>query len=136
MASIRKLQYFAVQVGNRAGEGAKLLKALKAQNVNLLAFTGFPNGRTAQLDFVPENPARLRAAAKKIGLRLGKPKAVFLVQGTDRVGAIGDVLNRLAAARINVTAVDGVAAGWRRFGAILWVKPKDVRQAAKLLRAR
>jgi hypothetical protein len=136
MASIRKLPYFAVQVPQRAGEGARLLKALKAHKVNLLAFTGFPNGKTAQVDFVPEDAGAFRRAAKKLGLRLGKPKTVFLAQGTDRVGVIGDLLGRLAAARINVTALDAVAAGWGRFGAILWVKPKDVSRAAKVLGAR
>jgi hypothetical protein len=136
MASIRKLQYYAVQVPNRAGEGAKLLKAFKSQKVNLLAFTGFPNGRTAQADFVPENAAAFRTAARKLGLRLGKPKTAFLAQGADKVGAVGDILGRLAAARINVTAIDAASAGWHRFGAILWVKPRDVARAARVLGAR
>ncbi|MGH8453411.1 MAG: hypothetical protein ACRES4_04910 [Nevskiales bacterium] len=136
MASIRKVEYFAVQVPNRANEGAKLLKALKAQKVNLLAFTGFPNGKTAQADFVPEKPAAFRAAARKLGLKLDKSKTGFLVQGTDRVGVVGNIMGRLGAARINVTAINAVSAGWKRFGAIFWVKPKDVARAAKVLGAR
>jgi hypothetical protein len=112
------------------------LKALKAEKVNLLAFTGFPNGKTAQADFVPDNPAAFRRAAKKLGLKLGKPKTVFLAQGTDRVGVIGDILGRLGAAQINVTAIDAVSAGWGRYGAFFWVKPKDVARAAKALKAK
>jgi hypothetical protein len=136
MASIRKVEYFAVQVPHRANEGAKLLKALKAQKVNLLAFTGFPNGKTAQADFIPEKPAAFRVAARKLGLKLDKSKTGFLAQGADRVGVIGDIMGRLGAARINVTAIDAVSAGWKRFGAIFWVKPKDVARAAKVLGAR
>ena len=44
-------------------------------------------------------------------------------------------LDQLAQARINVTAVDALATGGR-FAAILWVKPKNVAKAAKLLRAK
>jgi predicted amino acid-binding ACT domain protein len=56
-----------------------------------------------------------------------------LIQGEDRVGAIADVLGKLAAAKINVTAVDALCTGENRYGAILWVKPPDRRRAAKVL---
>ena len=42
----------------------------------------------------------------------------------------------LADERINVTAVDGVAAGRQRYGMILWVKPKDYARASRVLRAK
>lgn len=45
-------------------------------------------------------------------------------------------MRALAEAGVNVTAVDAVAAGAGRFGAILWVKPEDVKKTAKLLRAK
>ena len=133
---IRKTDYFSVQVSNRAGKGARLMAALRDQGVNLLAFTGFPNGARAQVDFVPENSAALRRAAKKMKLNLGKRKTVFLLQGDDRVGAIAGVLEKLAAARINITAMDAVTAGNGRYGAIFWVKPKNVARAARLIGAR
>jgi prephenate dehydratase len=134
--SIRKVDYFAMKVPNRAGEAACWLKELKKQGVNLLAFTGFPSGRASQLDFVPDNTARFLRATKKIGMRAGKKKTGFLVQGKDRVGALGNVMDRLAKAKINVTAVDGVSAGNGNFGAILWVKPKDINRTARTLHAR
>jgi hypothetical protein len=46
------------------------------------------------------------------------------------------VLDKLAAARINVTAVAGARAGGGRFGGFLWVKPGDVGRAARVLKAR
>jgi hypothetical protein len=133
---IRKADYFSIQVSNRAGEGAQLMKALRDNGVNLLAFTGFPNGRKAQIDFIPENTAALRRAAKKMKLNLGKKKAVFLLQGDDRVGALAGVLQKLAAARISMTAMDAVTAGRGRYGAIFWVKPKYVARAARAVGAR
>ncbi|HEX9627429.1 MAG TPA: hypothetical protein VGA00_10880 [Acidiferrobacterales bacterium] len=136
-STVRKVDYFAMSVPNRRGEAARVLDALREAGVNLLAFTGFPAGRgAAQIDFVPENTAAFTKAARRLKLKLRARKSGFLVQGDDRAGALGRVLDKLAAARINVTAVDGVAAGKGRFGAILWVKAKDVAKARKALGAR
>ena len=136
MASIRKVGYYSTMVSNRPGSGAKLLDALKATGVNLLAFTGFPERGGAQVDFVPQNDAAFRRAAKKAGLRLSARKTVFLMQGADRPGALTGALDKLARARINLVAVDAVTAGKGRFGAIFWVKKKDVARTARLLGAR
>ena len=133
--TIRKVDYFYIQTANKPGEGARLLGALRDGGVNLLAFTGFPVGRRAQIDFIPEDTAVFRAAAKRAGMKLSPKKTGFWVQGEDRVGAIADIMEKLAGARINVTAIDAVCAGEGRYGAIFWVKPPDVRKAAKILGA-
>ncbi len=133
--SVRKVNYFAMHVSNRPGEAACLLKELNKQRVNLLGFTGFPDGRRSQVDFIPANTDQFLRAAKKIGIRTSKKKTGFLVRGKDRAGALGSVMSRLAKANINVTAVDGVSAGNGNFGAILWVKPKDVPRTARTLHA-
>ncbi len=131
---IWKVDYFKTEVPNRIGEGARILGVLKAERVDLLGFTGFPSGRRVQMDFVPKNPAAFRKAAKKAGLRVAVKKGAFMVQGRDRAGAIATVLEKLAAAKVSVVALDGVSAGGGRFGAIFWVKPKDVAKAAKALK--
>lgn len=132
---IRKVAYFKTQTPNRAGEGARILGVLKGAGVNLFAFTGFPRGRRAQMDFIPENAAAFKKAAKKAGLKVGAQKTGFLVQGEDRKGAVAGVMEKLAKARINLTAMDAVSAGKGRYGAIFWVKPKDAAKAAKTLGA-
>jgi hypothetical protein len=133
---IRKVDYFYVTVSNTAGQGAKVLAGLAEHGVNLLAFSGFPSGGKGQLDLVPESSAALARAAKKLGLKLSKKKSGFLLQGEDRVGAMGKTLDKLARAKINITAMDAVVAGNGRFAAIFWVKPKSVAKTAKLLGAR
>ena len=135
MATIRKVDYFVLHAANRPGQGAKLMKVLKQHKVNLLALSAFPDENGAQVDLVPESAAALRAAAKSAGLKLDAAKKGFLVQGKDRLGVLTKILDKLSAARINVTAIDAVGAGKRRFGAIFWVKPKDVLRAAKILGA-
>ncbi len=133
--SVRKADYFHVEAANQAGAGATYLKALSDAGVNLLAFTGFPAGRKAQLDFIPENAAVFRAAAKKNKWKISARKTVFLVQGEDRLGAIHEVIGKLAAAKISMTALDAVTAGAGRYGAMFWVKPGDVAKAARILGA-
>jgi hypothetical protein len=136
MASVRKASYYSMKVPQRPGSGAQLLTALKAAKVNLLAFTGFPEGGGAQVDFVPQDNAKFVKAARKAKLRISARKTVFLAQGADRVGALTRILGRLATARINVVALNAVTAGKRRYGAMFWVKPKDAAKAARVLRAR
>ena len=131
--TIRKLDYFVAQIPDKPGEGARILAALKSDGVNLIAFCGFPSGKKAQVDFVPENGEALKAAAKKLKLKLGAKKTCFVIQGDDRVGALTETLNRLAEAKINVTASQAVTAGMGRYGAILWVQPRDVNKAVKAL---
>ena len=131
--TIRQVDYYYTMTPNKAGEACRALDTLKRAGINLLAFSGFPNGRRAQLDFIPEDPAAFVQAARKAKLKLSPRKSGFLIQGEDRPGAICEVLAKLAAARINVTAVDAVCAGEGRYGAILWVKPPDRKRAAKAL---
>lgn len=132
---IMKVEYFSIGVADRPGEAASILRALGREGVNLLAFTGFPRGRRAQLDFIPEDTALFRKAAARICLAVKPKKTGFLVQGRDRTGAVAGVLEKLALAKINVTAVDAVAAGGGKYGAILWVPSRDVNKAAKALGA-
>ena len=131
--SVTQADYYYTTVPDKPGEGARILGALRDAGVNLLAFSGFPEGRRSQLDFVPEDGAAFLAAAKAAKIKLSRAKKGFLVSGDDRVGAAADLLGRLAAAKVNVTAVDAVCSGAGRYGAILWVKPRDVKKAAAVL---
>jgi len=82
---------------------------------------------------VPADTVAFLSAAKNAGLKLSKPKAMFLIEGDDRVGALTSTLSRLGTAGINVTALTAVRTGTGRFGALLWVNAKDVRKAAETL---
>ena len=130
--TVQSVDYFYITAADKPGEGARALKVLKDAGVNLLAFSGFPQGRRAQLDFIPADTSAFKQAAKKAKWKVVGPKRGFLVQGDDRVGAVADLLERLGAAKINVTAIDAVSVDGR-YGALLWVAPKDVKKAAGLL---
>jgi hypothetical protein len=135
MDAVRKVAYFALDVPNKPGEGARVLGMLEQAGVNLLAFSGFPRGRKAQLDIIPEDAGMFKQAAKIAKIKTRPQKFGFLVQGDDRKGAVAELLKILAEKKINITAIDAVSAGTGRYGAIFWVKPGDVNKAAKLLGA-
>lgn len=134
---VRKVNYCYVTVPNRAGQGADVLGELKAQKVNLLAYSGFPTKKgMSQLDMVAKTVTPIRRIAKKNGWKMSAAKKGFLIQGADRLGAVHRHINKLAEQRINVTAADAVCAGKGRYGMLLWVKPKDYTRAARTLKAK
>ena len=135
MDTIRKVDYFSMEVPHKPGVAAQVLNTLKEEGIDLLAFTGFPSGRRAQLDFIPVDSSAFTRAAKRAKLAINPRKTGFLSQGPDRVGVVADLVSRLADAGINVTAIDAVCAGEGRYGAIFWVKPPDVAKAARILGA-
>ena len=134
---VRKANYCYLKVPHRAGQGVAVLTALADAGVNLIAYSGFPaGGGKAQLDFVAEDIGAIRRVARKNGWRVSPTKKCFVIRGEDRVGAVQRHLDKLARAGISVTAADGVTAGNRRYGVLLWVKPRDYARAARALGAR
>lgn len=133
--TIRQIDYFYMLVPHKAGEAARALRALKDAGVNLVAFSGFPQARRAQLDFIPADAAAFKRVAKASHWKLVGPKRGFLIQGDDRVGAIADMAGALADAKINIVAIDAVCADGR-YGALCWVAARDVKKAAKVLNVR
>ncbi|HEV8357527.1 MAG TPA: hypothetical protein VGQ17_12260 [Gemmatimonadales bacterium] len=135
--TVRKVRYCYVKVPNRPGNGETILRELCDDDVNLVAYTGFPtSGGRAQLDFVADQLGPVRRVARRLGLRASGAKKGFLIQGDDRVGAVHRHLERLAEAKVNVVAADAISVGKRRYGMILWVKPRDYARAARALHAR
>jgi|SRR5581483_8470040 len=120
--TIRLVDYYYLRVARKAGEGAKVLRALKDAGVNLVAFSGFPEGRHAQLDFIPADGAAFKAVAKANKWKLVGPKRGFLIQGDDRVGVVADIAGKLGDAKITIlrwtpsvrTVVSGACAGLRQ----------------------
>ena len=136
MDTIRKVGYYSILVPNTPGQTFRVLQTLVSAGINLLACNGFPRGRRAQIDVVPDDSLKFSRAAKKAGLAFTPKRTGFLMQGDDRPGALAEHLNKLAIARINVTAVEALSPGGGRWAAILWVKAPDVGRAGRVLRAR
>ena len=130
---IRRIDYYYVTVPDKPGEGARILAALQQAGVNLMGISAFPHARRSQLDLIPEDAGAFVNAAKAAGLKLSKKKSGFLIQGEDRPGAVAEVSQKLADAKVNVTSAQVFCAGSGRYGGMLWVKAPDLRRAAKAL---
>ena len=134
---VRKVSYCYPIVPHRAGQAARVLAALKDAGVDLQVMHGFPTrGGKAQLDLVTDDMPGLRRVAAKHGWRLSRVKRAFLIQGSDKRGAVHKHASKLAAAGIRISAASGIAAGNGRYGMILWVQQKDYARAARALGAR
>ena len=130
---IRIAHYFKVIIPDKSGTLAHMLEPLHDAEVNLLAVHAFPRNRRTQVDVVPEDPTAFKDVVKPLKWKMQGPKVCFLVDGDDRPGALMDLTDQLASAKINLTAVTAATAGQGRFGAILWVKTRDVKKSAKVL---
>jgi hypothetical protein len=131
---IERIEYYYTVVANKAGAGARVFDELRAQNVDLRAFNGFPlDAQRSQLDLVPSSGAALVAAAKKAGIELVGPKVAFLISEWEYIGAVADILDKLEKAGVNITAMQAIETGDWRYGAIFWVNPRDVEKASKAL---
>jgi len=134
--TVRKVEHFSTLVPNRPGQAFKVLSSLVSAGVDLLACTGTERGRRAQIEVVPDSSAKLRAAARKAGLAFEARKTGYLIRGKDRPGALASHLAKLAERQINVTGIDALTAGKGRWGAIIWVDPRHVAKATRVLGAR
>ncbi len=133
---VRQVEHYSASIPNKVGEGARVLGALRDAGVNLIAFWGYAYGAgRAHVEFIPENGAAFVGAAKQTKLKLSKKGTAFYIHGDDRPGAVADVLAKLAAARINVGAVQAVCGGAGRYGAVVFLPPAAASKAASVLGA-
>jgi len=133
--AIRKVEYFSILVPNAPAKAFGVLSTLVSSGVNLLACSGIPRGRRAQIDVVPDDARKFKSAVKKAGLGFTPEKSGFMIQGRERPGALTEHLKKLGDKGINVTGIDALSAGEGRWGAIIWVDDEAVRQAGRILGA-
>lgn len=134
--TVRKVEYFSINVPNTPAKAFGVLSTLVSAGVDLLACIGVSTGRRARIDIVPADTRRFKAAVKKAGLTFTPEKTGFMIQGRDRPGALSQHLRKLGDKEINVIGIDALSAGEGRWGAIIWVEEEAVRKAARVLSAR
>ena len=97
--TIKAVDYYYITSSDKPGAGAKMLDPFRKAGVSFLAVHAFPSGKNrVQVDFVPAKNSAFLRAARGAKLRVSAKKKAFLVQGTDRAGALAGVMAKLGAA--------------------------------------
>lgn len=131
---VRKLNYYYAITQDKPGEAHKILSILADVGVNQLAFNTMQMGpERAQITLFPEDESLLVNVAKKAGLNLDGPYNAILVQGTDEMGALVEVHEKLHNANINIASSTAIADGSGSYGYLIYVRPDDYNKAAEAL---
>ena len=131
---IRRLNYFYAIAQDKPGEAHKILSILADVGINQLAFNTMQMGpERAQITLFPEDESLLVNVAKKAGLNLDGPYNAILVQGSDELGALVEVHEKLHNANINVASSTAIADGSGNYGYLIYVRPDDYDRAADAL---
>jgi len=131
---IKQFDYHYMVIDDDASQVAGIVKACSESGIDLLGLSEFPLGDgKSQLDLIAEDARILANTARLMGWSLSERKSGFIIRGRNQPNAMAEVLGRLADAHVGVTAVQAIAAGAGRFGALIWVKPEDVAKAATVL---
>jgi hypothetical protein len=131
---IRRVDYFYVSVKDEPGQSLKVLTQMKDMGVNMLAFAAIPTGlHKTQLTLFPEDSLQLQSVAKRAGMNLVGPQGAFLVQGSDEIGALVGVHEKLYRAKVNIYSSTCVTDGHCCYGYIIYVRPEKYEDAAAAL---
>ena len=131
---IRKVKYYHTTVKDQAGTAYRILDSFADQGVNLLAFSAVPIGPAAtQLTIFPEDSAALEKLAKHSGMNLIGPYFAIIINGSDEIGALARIHEKLYNAKVNVYASNGVTDGHNEYGYIVYIRHEDLEKAAAAL---
>lgn len=125
-------RYFSLSVEDRPGQLAEFTELLRKENADLAALWGFGIGEgKAQIITVSKDPDRFRSVIAKLGVEVTEGTC-FRIMEEDRVGALAEVLDRVAEKGINLHALNAIALSGD-FGCYLWPNESDVDAIQELL---
>ena len=110
---------FAFVLPNRPGELARLTADLRRAGINLVGLWGYAEGEDEpRVSCVPESPEQFRRFCAQHDIECDEGAALYMI-GDDTPGALHETLRQVAAAKINLEAIECVSSG-NRFGCFLW----------------
>ena len=131
---IRRLNYYYAITQDKPGEAHKILSILADVGINQLAFNIMQMGpERSQITLFPEDDAKLMSVAKMAGLILDGPYNAIMVQGSDELGALVEVHEKLQNADINIASSTAISDGCGSYGYLIYVRPDDYDKAAETL---
>jgi hypothetical protein len=132
--AVKRLDCFALDVEDKPGVLAQLVRQLRDARVNLKGLWAFSEGQgKGKILCVPQNSKKFLDGMNKIGL-IATKGTVFYTSGADKVGALCKVLDTIEQAGVNLQALDALGLGGR-YGAYIWTESSDVETVARALKA-
>lgn len=139
---------FSIDLPDRPGELARLAARFREADVNLIGLWGYSSARLpsnlgaaegakgggeghARFYCVPESAEQFRGFIESTELMVAEG-TTFYLEGEDHGGALVERLDRIAAAGINLRAIEAMRAG-DRFGCFIWAAPGDWGKLAEVL---
>jgi len=95
---------FAIRVGNRPGELARVATSLSRYGVNIKSVAAHGDGSEATLRIVPDHPEPARAALTNDKIAFEESEVITVLL-ENRTGELARVSQRLAEARVNLRAL-------------------------------
>ncbi len=132
MAEWTRLADFWINLPDRPGELARLAARLREADVNLLGLWGYgaENGH-ARFYCVPESAEQFRNFARSAELPV-RESVTFYLNAADNGGMLVQTLEKIAAAGINLLAIQAVAIKGE-FGCFLWTDQEQSTALEELL---
>ncbi len=128
--TIRQVTAVALEVDDRIGMLSQVLRTLKNEGLSMTAIVSQRKAGTALMG-IPEDIEAARRLAGREGVAL-TTREVFYVEGDDEVGALCEITDKLANARINIEDIYALSSkGY--YAAIYSVAAGDVERAAQAL---
>ena len=128
--AIRRAKSFQFSVEAKPGTLAAVTKVLKENEVDLSGLWGFGIGQgKGEIIAVPKDPEKFKQAATKAGWTV-KESTCLEISGEDKVGALVEALDKVAAEGANLHALNAVTLSGQ-YGGTIW--SEEIDKVAKIL---
>lgn len=132
MARWVRMSDFLVTLPDRPGELAQLAARFRQADIGLIGLWGYGSDEgPAQFYCVPESAEQFRNFAESAELDVREGQTFFLSGHADGASLV-ETLEKIASAKINLRAIQGVRYGGE-FGCFIWADAHDWPALTKLL---
>ncbi len=133
--AIKLVECLCWPASDKPGKLLQYAEHLKKEGVDLDALFAYnTSGGESRIAAIGKKPAQLKASLAKGGVAYESGQCFYLT-GSDKAGALVDVLRKLAAAGVNIDCADALAAQGR-FAATIFVGKDDLAKAKRALKVR
>ena len=130
--NIKRETFFSIAGRNQPGELSAVTAKLMTKGVDCSGIWGFATAASdAEIIVVPRHPQDFKKLAELEGWSITEG-ICFHLEGTDKTGALVDILNKIAEEKINLKAVDAIAVD-KVFGCYIWAESDENEHVAQIL---